>query len=306
MIEIYKNSLKLPALRKLDELEAGSWLRVTSPDKEEMELIVERLKIDPTILEDGLDANEIARVEKEDGIFYLIIRFPAMSEAAVYTVPLLVIITEENIVTVCREEETLTRYFLERERELLTTQKSAFALHIISEIFRNYDVYLNKILKDIKQKRIDIGRLSNRDILFLVQEEDTLNDFLSALTPAISIVERISRGRFLTIYEKDVDLMEDLIWDGKQTMELSGAGLKTIKNIRESYSALLTNDLNKVMKVLTVATIMLTVPTIVASIFGMNVPLPLADNPYAIYYIIGLIAVLSVVLYLIISKRRWL
>jgi len=195
---------------------------------------------------------------------------------------------------------------MEKDKELVTTQKTAFVLKIISEIFRSYDSNLNKILKDIKQKKITINQIRNRDILFLVQEEETLNDFISSLAPTINITERLSRGKLLTIYEKDIDMMEDLVWDSKQTLELSGSGLKSIKNIREAYSAILTNDLNRVMKILTIATIMLTVPTIVASIFGMNVPLPLAEDPRALNYILGLIAFLSVVLYLVISKRRWL
>jgi magnesium transporter len=306
MIEIYKNTLKSPILRKVGKIESGCWIRAIAPDPEEIECIVDKLKIDPAILEDGLDENEIARVEKEDDIFYMIIRLPMSKEGYISTIPLLVIITEKHIATICREEETVTRYFLEKERELLTTQKTAFVLKILSEIFRTYDVYVNRLLKDIKQKKFEINRLSNRDILFLVQVEETLNDFISSLTPVIAITERISRGKFLTIYEKDIDVMEDLVWDGKQTLEISGTGLKSIKNIREAYSSILTNDLNKVMKVLTIATIMLTVPTIVASVFGMNVPLPLQNNPMAFLYVMGIICLLSVVLFVIIVKRRWI
>jgi magnesium transporter len=281
MIEIYKNSLKSPELRKLGRIEPGSW-----------------------ILEDGLDVNEISRIEKDENIFYMIIRLPMSKEGVISTVPLLVIITSEHIATVCGEEETITQYLLEKDKELLTDQRTAFTLKIISETFRNYDMYLNRILKDIKQKKIAIDNISNRDILFLVQEEETLNDFSSSIAPAIAITERISRGKYIDIYEKDIDIMEDLVWDSKQTLELSGSGLKSIKNIREAYSSILTNDLNRVMKFLTIATILLTVPTIISSIFGMNIPLPLSSNPMAFFYVMGLILISSVVLFIIIVKRK--
>lgn len=306
MINIYKKTLKSPELHKIKKIESGSWVQAINPTEEERNLLVETLKIDPAILEDGLDENEISRVEKEDGIFYMIIRFPTIKDDFISTFPLLVIVTEEHIATVCKEEEHITQYFLKKDDDFLTTKRTYFVLKAVSEIFRNYDLYLNKILKDIKQKKFEINHLRNRDILFLVQEEETLNDFISALVPTINITERILRGKYIPIYDKDVGVVEDLAMDGKQTLELSGSGLKSIKNIREAYSAILTNDLNKVMKFLTIATIVLTIPTIISSIFGMNVPLPLQDNPMAIFYIMGLIVVSSLILWVIIVKRRWI
>jgi len=306
MINVYKNSIKFPELRKIETIEPGSWVQVTNPAPEEISMLVEKLRIDPTILEDGLDENEISRLEKDDSIFYMIMRFPIRKGDVISTFPLLIIITEEYIVTICREEEQITRIFLKNDPDFLTTKRTYFVLRTISEIFRNYDLYLNRILKDIKQKKFEITNLSNKDILFLVQEEETLNDFVSALVPTINITERILRGKYLTIYDKDVDVVEDLVMDSKQTLELSMNGLKSIKNIREAYSAILTNDLNKVMKFLTIATIVLTVPTIIASIFGMNVPLPMQNNPIAFIYVMGIIIISVLILFVIIVRRSWL
>lgn len=306
MINVYKNSLKSPELRKIENIEPGSWVQAANPTQEEISLLVETLKIDPAIIEDGLDENEISRLDKDDGIFYMIIRFPIRKKDVISTFPLLIIITDGHIVTICKTDEQITRSFLKNDPDFLTTKRTYFVLKAISEIFRNYDLYLNRILKDIKQKKFEIKNLSNKDILFLVQEEETLNDFVSALVPTINITERILRGKYLTIYEKDVDVVEDLVMDSKQTLELSINGLKSIKNIREAYSAILTNDLNKVMKFLTIATIVLTVPTIIASIFGMNVPLPLEDDPKAFLHIMTIITASALLLFVVIVKRKWL
>ncbi|MDD3190714.1 MAG: magnesium transporter CorA family protein [Candidatus Pacebacteria bacterium] len=304
MINIYKKTLKSPQIREVKEIEPGTWIRVIDPSKDELSLLSKKMKLDLSILEDGLDENEISRLEKEDGALYMIIRFPTRKNF-IMTVPILVIITDENIVTICKEKEQLTKYFIEGDKDFLTTKKTYFVLKIVSEIFKSYDTYLNRILKDIKLKKIQIDNLKNRDILFLVQEEETLNDFISSLVPAINITEKILRGKYINIYDRDEDIIEDLVLDSKQTLELSRNGLKSIKNIREAYSTILTNDLNRVMKILTITTIILTVPTIISSIFGMNIPLPLANNPMAFFYIMSLTIVLSIILLVIIIKRRW-
>lgn len=306
MINIYKKTLKSPELRKIEDPEPGSWIQVIKPSEKEMEFLVRKLDIDPMLLEDALDENEISRVEKEDGIFYMIIRFPVSKNQIISTVPLLVIVSDKNIVTICKEQESITKRFLEKDRGFLTTKRTYFTLRVISEIFRDYDRYLNRILKDIKQKKIELHHLQNKDILFLVQEEETLNDFISALVPIISLTERILRGKYIPIYDKDIEVVEDLVLDSKQTLELSKNGLKSIKNIREAYSTILTNELNRVMKILTITTILLTVPTIIASIFGMNVQLPLADDPRAFLEIMALILASLAALFIILIRRRWI
>ncbi len=306
MLNIYKKSEKDREVSVLKDFEPGTWVRVIDPTAEEVDRLCDRLSLDPAVIEDGLDENEISRVENEEGVFYMIIRFPTLKDKFISTAPLLVVVTAENIITICREEEYITKFLLQKDKEFLTTNRTYFVLKTIAEVYRHYDLYLNKILKDIKQKKFEINNLKNRDILFLVQEEETLNDFISALVPSINITERILRGKYIAITEDDIDVVEDLQMDSKQILEVSGSGLKSIKNIREAYSAILTNDLNRVMKILTVTTIMLTVPTIIASLFGMNVPLPMDEDPDAFLYVLALIAISSTVLYFAIVRRKWL
>lgn len=306
MIEIYKKTLKFPRIQKIEQIEKGSWIRVNEATEAELEMLSKKLSLDLTILEDGIDENEISRVENEDGIFYMIIRFPLRKDGLIATVPILVAVSQNHILTLCREKENITKNIIERDKEFLTSKKTYFVLRIISEIFKSYDSYLNSILKDLKTKKIKMNNLDNKDILFLVQEEETLTDFISSLTPAISVMEKILRGKHLTIYEKDKDIMEDLVWDSKQTLELSSSGLKSIKNIREAYSAILTNDLNKVMKILTITTILLTLPTVISSIFGMNIPLPLQNNPLAFVYVTLFTLFLFLLILIIVKRKNWL
>lgn len=308
MIKIYRKKLNDLRLKKVSKIEKGSWVLAIGPSEEEMKSLSKSLNLDFTILEDGLDENEISRIEKDKaGNFYMIMRFPIEdNNNEIITMPILVVITQDNIITLCKAKNKITDNFLTRSSDFCTTHKTNFLLKIILEIFGSYDLYLSRILKDIKSKKIKIGNLENKDILFLVQEEETLNNFVSSLFPAINILEKILSGRYITIYEKDKDIMEDLVMDSNQTMELSKAGSRSIKNIREAYSAILTNELNKIMKILTFVTIFLTIPTIVSSIFGMNVVLPLEGNPLAFLFVIVIIILLSALFFVMIKGKRWI
>jgi len=308
MIKIYRKKLNDLRLKKVNKIENGSWILATNPNREEIKSLAKSLNLDLTIFEDGLDENEISRIEKDKaGNFYMIMRFPIEDDNNdIITMPILVVITQDNIITLCKTKNKITDNFLTRNSDFCTTHKTNFLLKIILEIFGSYDLYLNRILKDIKSKKIKIGNLENKDILFLVQEEETLNNFVSSLFPAINILEKILSGRYITIYEKDKDIMEDLVMDSNQTMELSRAGSRSIKNIREAYSAILTNELNKIMKILTFVTIFLTIPTIVSSIFGMNVALPLENNPFSFLFVIIIIILLSALFFAVIKVKRWI
>lgn len=306
MIDIYKKTLKDSRLKKIKTFEKGSWISVINPDIEEIKRLEKELKLDLTIIEDALDENELSRVEKKDEIFYMIIRFPTQSDVDTITLPLLIVITKDNIVTLSKEKNCTINNLVKKFPHFSTTHKTNFLLKIITEVFDSYDKYLNRILKDIKIKKIKIDNLNNKDILFLVQEEETLNDFESSIVPIISNLERMLSGRYIRIYNKDKNEIEDLFMDSNQTLEISRVAIKSIKNIREAYSTILTNDLNRVIKILTVVTIVLTIPTIISSIYGMNVSLPFDHSPFAFLYVIALIIFMSVAFLWLLIKRRWI
>ncbi len=307
MIKIYKKSLKDDSLKEVKEIEKGSWINVINPTNDETLDLSKKLNLDHTILEDSLDENEISRVEKQDNIFYMIMRFPVTFDAvSAPTVPLLVVITEDNIITLCKSENEIINEFLKIKTPIHTTHKTHFLLKIIHEVFSDYDVYLNRIAKGIKLKKIRIDDLGNKDIIFLVQAEETLNDFASSLLPIINTLEKILSGRYIPMYENDKGTIEDLVMDSKQTLEFTYSSLRSIKNIREAYSAILANDLNKVIKLLTSFTIILTVPMIVSSIYGMNVALPFFHSQYAFVYILGIITIAMFLLVRLFVKRKWL
>jgi len=161
-------------------------------------------------------------------------------------------------------------------------------LQIFSRINQVYNKFLTDISKNVRSVSVKLEKIENKDVIRFVNFEIILNDFLTALNPINNLLQDLLSGKFLKLYEKDKDLIEDLSLGTGQLIERCRADLKTIVNIRESYSTIITNNLNRVIKLLTALTIILTIPTIIASIYGMNVRLPLADNPLAFNWIIFL------------------
>ncbi|KXK10525.1 MAG: Zinc transport protein ZntB [Microgenomates bacterium OLB23] len=136
-----------------------------------------------------------------------------------------------------------------------------------------------------------------------VELEGTLNDFRPALVRTNNILESLTSGRHLTFRENDRDLIEDIVLSNRQLIEQTDDSIRTIKNVREAYTTIMTNNLNQVIKLLTSLTVIFTIPTMIASLYGMNVSLPLGDHPLAFLFVIGIIAtVTGITFYAFIQK----
>jgi magnesium transporter len=152
-----------------------------------------------------------------------------------------------------------------------------------------------------------VDTVNNHDFIAFVVIEDALNYFLSELLPTNILLNGLLAGRYkLTFFEEDKDLIEDLIQTTNQLNETSRSSLKTIVNIREAYSNIMTNNLNRQIKLLTSLTVVLTLPTIVFSLYGMNIPIPDQTNPHAFSYVAGGTLVACVIALYVLYRKRWL
>ena len=152
----------------------------------------------------------------------------------------------------------------------------------------------------------NIEKIENRQLARFVEYERVLNDFLSALIPMNMVFERILYGKLLKLYEQDEDLVQDLNLSTEQLIESCKTNMRHLVNIREAYSTILSNNLNRTMKILTSVTILLTIPTIIFSFFGMNVVLPLSNSPWASVEIILATVLIMLILVLIFLRGRLL
>lgn len=306
MIKIYKKTIKEAELIEVDDFILGSWVRVVDPTPEEVKMLATRTNIPLDILEDAVDESELPRIEYEDKNLVVIIRIPVENDQGVISIPLTVIITDKYIVTISIKHNEIIKKFLEGKTNFFTTQKSKFMLDIFNEVVKSYDNIIKALTKKIAREKFQLDSLKNKDIVNLVQQEEVLNNFISSLVPNANVFDRILKGKYVKLYEQDEDLIEDILIDARQVIDLCNTNIKTLKNIREAYSTILTNNLNKILKFLTSITIILTLPTIIASIYGMNVRLPGSGGDFTFYYISGGTVIVMVVAWGLFNWKKWL
>lgn len=307
MIKIFQKTIKDQKLKTLDEFKKGSWIYVEDPDEKEIKVLAKKFSLEEGLLHDALDPNEVPRMEIEDGVTYIFARAPYKgANQEVITVPILVAMGKDFVVTVSSKRLPFLEKFTTGEVDFYTTQKTKLFLQIFSEIGFTYSRFLTDINRRVRRISVRLEKIENQDIIQFVAFENNMNDFLSSLVPINSILQNLLSGKFIRLYEEDEDLAEDLFLSNGQSIEICRNNLKTIVNIRESYSAIMTHNLNRTIKLLTALTIILTSSNLIASFYGMNVALPFADAPLAFAGILGGMSIVIAVLLGIFIKQRWL
>ncbi len=306
MIKIYYKSVKSSGLTALDNFKIGAWVDVCDPNKEELEKLENMLGVEKSLLHDALDPYEVPRMEQEDGITYVFTRVPQYQEKEVLTLPILVALGENFLLTVSKEKLNFLEKFSRGQIAFSTTQKTKLLLEIFFHINKQYDFFLVDIGKKIRGLKIKLEKISNRELIQFVDLESVLNDFLSSLTPTNAVLRKILDGRSLHLYEEDRDLVEDIFLGNGQIIEMASSTLNQVVNIRNTSSSIITHELNRVMKILTVLTILLTIPTMVFSFYGMNVALPAMNNPTTYISILFYTFTFSLLAMVLFKKNRWL
>ena len=309
MVNYYFKSVRDEQLKKIGKFKTGSWIYVEDPDKKELSQLAKKLSLEAGHLTDSTDPYEVPRLEIEKEAVYIFTRIPFSLEnkiEKITTVPLLVVISNNFIMTICQKPLYFIDKFLEGNIDFSTTQKTKLFLLIFSQINSSYNRNLTRIIRQVRTISIHLENIKNHDIVQFVMFEAVLNDFLSALNPTNNILKQLLSGKILKLYENDKDLTEDLFLSNNQLIERSQMNLNIISNIRNAYSTIMTNNLNRVIKFLTALTIILNVPMIISSFYGMNVSLPLAGSPLAFWQISSFTLIITLILLLIFSKNRWL
>jgi magnesium transporter len=308
MITYYFRSIHEDKLAKLPEFRTGAWITVDAPSRDELGILNEKFGLDMDLLQDALDPDEIPRVEVEDDIVYVYMRYAYRQGDTVQTDPVLVAVTPKCVVTVARHPLPNLERLL-ASRQLVTTQRAKLLLVLLTHLVSSYQNNLKLLDRQIRsvRARLNVSNINNRDFVQFVVIEDALNSFLAELVPANLLLQQLLSGRYkMKFYEDDEDLIEDLVQDNRQLGESSRSSLHTIVNIREAYSNIMTNNLNRRVGVLTSLTVVLTIPTIVFSLFGVNVPVPGAHSHVAFYVLTVLtLGIMAGVLYYL-YKKRWL
>lgn len=307
MIKYYYKSLRSQHVQELDEYKRGSWVYVEAPTDEEIAKLVTKFKLDPGHIQDALDEDEMPRLEKEDDQTYIFVRYAYKnSEAEFVTVPLLFIFSNDIVITISLVHLPCLGRFLNGKIDFATTQRAKLVLQLLHEIVEQYDAYINGTSKQIKliRSRLRGHEISNQDFIDFVLIEDELNEFLAALMPTNATLRRLLRGRYIPLFEEDQDIIEDLLLNNEQSIEACNSNIKSIVNIREAYSSISSNNLNRTMKLLTAATVLITLPNVVYGMYGMNINLPFQEQAWAYPLIIIVSLSISVLVFIVGRARR--
>lgn len=299
MISYYKRSISQNSLEKLDTFKVGSWINVTNPKEEDLKFLADEYKLELDLLEDGLDENELPRIDIDNGNYYIYIKTPVKNTNLLNT--LLIVIGTNFLLTISKKEIEYLKNLVDSKKKIITTQRLKSVIKILSNINDETEKKVNSIVKNVQIKKNSTTKLKEKDLEILLGYEDFLNNLVSMYNyTSVLYIKMIKKINF---YEEDKEYLEDLLVDSEQGLNSCKNSVKTISNITNYYSIILSNNLNRTIKILTVFTILINIPAAVAAIYGMNVALPFASNSYVFFYIIGLIAFLITAFFIFIKKK---
>ncbi|MBR1801859.1 magnesium transporter CorA family protein [Candidatus Saccharibacteria bacterium] len=310
MIRIYKTNND--KLEQINEITSNSWIDMVSPTTEEINLVVEKTQIDRDLITKMLDENELPRIENSGDATLVVIDAPVVTEDdedEYQTYPLGVIMSERNfVVTVSTRKVTVLHDFRHNHvKNFHTAKKSRFLIQILGKTSAEYLKILNNVYKEIESKEDKLEKsTSNEDLIDLLGTEKTLVYFTTSLKENDLVLERLTTGSTVRLYEGDADLLEDALIENRQAIDMANIYRDILSSITGTYATVVSNNLNDVMKFLAGITVVLSVPTIVSSFMGMNVPFgAFGDNPAA--WIVLLIAsVLASAVVFLWMKRKGL
>ena len=313
MIDIYRT--EGDALLTLQAVEPGCWVKITAPNINELSDFARIWEIDSDYLRAALDEEETARIESEDGQTLIVVDIPILDETnpatddhtpstMFTTIPLAIIMLEELIITICLEEETFLDDFVkQRVKNFYTYYKTRFVLQIL---YRNASVYMQDLrLIEKSTARLESGLLKslrNRELTELMHMEQSLVYLATSLQANGVVLEKMVRYPHIKQYPEDSDLLDDVIIENRQAIEMANIYRSILQTQMQAFASIVSNNQNNVMKILTSATIVMTIPQIISGFMGMNVRLPFQGPLGALW--LAVLTIIVAALVVIILKQR--
>ncbi len=307
MIKYYYKSLRSEQMQELQAYKPGSWVYAEAPNHDEIQELVSKFGLTEGHLQDALDEDEMPRLEKEGEQSYIFVRFAyRTSDGDMGTAPLLFVFSGSLVLTVSQERLPALDDFLNGKISFATTQRAKLILLILQQIVERYDAYISKTSKQIKliRSRLRGHEISNQDFIDFVMIEDELNEFLSSLMPTNATLRRLLLGRYVPLFAEDQDIVEDLLLNNEQSIEACNSNMQSIIHIREAYSSIASNNLNRTIKVLTAVTVLIMFPSMFYGLYGMNVHLPFQNHAWAFGAIVIFTLIFNVVVIWLARRKR--
>ena len=312
MFKMYKTDVETNVTEETKEFNRGNWINMVSPSEEEIKHVCESINIEENFIRYALDPEEKARidVEDDDNTILFIIDTPIMeieSGAKVYsTTPIGVIfVRDDYIITVSLNKNPILEDLVKKKmKTIITYKKSRMLLQLFYSNSEMFLYLLKKLNKETEiAENVLKNSMKNKELLKLLSLEKGLVYFTTSLKSNEVVMEKTMRGSLIKLYDEDEDILEDAIIENKQAIEMAKIYRDILTGTMDAYASIISNNLNGVMKYLTSITIILAIPTMIASYWGMNVPMPLQNNPFG-FVIIVLFSLLVGVIASLWLKRK--
>ena len=308
MIEIFKTFDG--GLHKVEETASGCWVALTNPTASELLSVSERYNIDIDHLRAPLDEEERSRIEIEDDYTLILVDIPSVEERngkdCYITIPMAIIVAKDVIITICLEETSILKSFMDgRVKGFYTHMKTRFILQIL---YKNASVFL-QYLRIIDHKGEEIEHKlhqtpKNKELIELLELQKSLVYFTTSLRANEVVLEKLMKTDSIKKYPEDTELLEDVIIENKQAIEMANIYSGILTGMMDAFASVISNNLNIVMKTLTTLTIVLSIPTMIASFYGMNFTnIPLGNSPAGFYIVtIGAFCLTATIAYFFAKK----
>ncbi|HRJ74765.1 MAG TPA: magnesium transporter CorA family protein [Anaerolineales bacterium] len=307
MLCVYKTTEN--GLETIETMANGAWVHAIDPTHDEIEKLVNwGMELD--YINYSLDIDEMPRMERDEDFTFILLRIPIHqpeSDIPYNTVPLGIMILGNKIITVCKYESDIFKPLTNgKHRFLKTGKRYRLTLYIFLETAVRYLHLLREINRATELVEDRLQRSTqNRELLELLKYQKSLTYFATALRSNEVMMERVQRTQLFNYYEEDQDLLEDVLTENQQAIQMTSINAEILSSMMDAFASIISNNLNVVLKALAALTILLNVPTIVASFYGMNVNLPGEGNPLAFLAVIGISLTLTAIATYIFYKRDW-
>ena len=315
MLKIYNTDLQTGKTYEVNEFKKGAWINLVNPSNDEIKKVCENLQIQEDFIHYSLDLEEKARIDQEedDNTTLFIVDVPIVEkndgDILYTTIPLgMIVVRDDFFITICSKKLKVIEDFEKNKvKNFSTYKKSRFLLQVLFANSSYFLSYLKQINKEIElTEAILKDSLRNKELLKMLSLEKSLVYFATSLKSNELVMEKTMRGKVLKLYEEDEDLLEDAIIENKQAIEMSKIYSDILSGTMDAYASLISNNLNVVMKFLASITLVISVPTMISSFWGMNLNLPLQNSSIVFIMIITVSVILTLLVTWWLKKKDML
>ena len=312
MMKIYRTVDEQGFFREQTKLEKGCWINLINPTAQEINTLCNSIGVREEFIRYPLDQEEKARIDVEDDQTLIVIDLPTVEKndgeiEGFTTIPIgMIVVRDDYFITVCTAESPILKEFIDcRVKGFFTFKKTRFILQILYKTAVYYLNYLKFINRETDKAENRLQKsMRNQELIRLLELEKSLVYFTTSLKSNEIVMEKLMRSKFIKMYEEDEDILEDAIIENRQAIEMGTIYRDILSGTMDAYASVISNNLNIVIKFLASVTIVISIPTIVSSIWGMNVAgLPFANDAFGFIKVMGIAFLTSLIAWIWLKKK---